>query len=73
MSRRIAQRPRYRDMRYTSQFSRHMRQESSRPRWMLGCLQGHVTRQMYAYQERPVLGRGLLLVPFYRFVHSLRI
>jgi hypothetical protein len=65
MSRRIVQRPRYRDMRHLSQTSLRVRQEFSRPRWTYH-------RQTFT-NRKPILGHGLLLVPFYRFVHSLRI
>ncbi len=64
MSRRLAQHPRYRDMRYLSQSSLRKRQDFSRPRWTY-------YRQTLSY-HKPVLGHGLLLVPFYRFVHSIK-
>ena len=63
MSRRIAHRPRYRDMRHMSQPSLRTRKEFFRQRWTYH-------HQNLAY-SKPILGQGLLLVPFYRFVHSL--
>jgi hypothetical protein len=64
MSRRIAHRPRYRDMRYLSQPSLRTRKEFFHQRWTY-------RRQTFTYQK-PMLGQSLLLVPFYRFVHSIR-
>jgi hypothetical protein len=63
MSRRIAHRPRYRDMRYLSQSSLRTHKDFFRQRWTY-------RHQTLAYSQ-PILGKGLLLVPFYRFVHSL--
>ncbi len=63
MSRRIAHRPRYRDMRYLSQSSLRTHKDFFRQRWTY-------RHQALAY-SKPILGKGLLLVPFYRFVHSL--
>ena len=63
MSRRIAHRPRYRDMRYLSQSSLRTHKDFSRQRWTY-------RPQNLAY-SKPILGKGLLLVPYYRFVHSL--
>ena len=64
MSRRIAHRPRYRDMRHLSQPSLRTRQEFFRQCWTY--------RRWNLSYPKPILGQGLLLVPFYRFVHSLR-
>ena len=63
MSRRIAHRPRYRDMRYLSQSSLRTHKDFFRQRWTY-------RPQNLAY-SKPILGKGLLLVPYYRFVHSL--
>ena len=64
MSRRFAHRPRYRNMRHLSQPSLRSRQEFFRPGWTY--------RRLNFPYPKPILGQGLLLVPFYRFVHSIR-
>jgi hypothetical protein len=63
-SRRIAYRPRYRDFRPLLPPSLRTRQEFFRHRWTY-------RRLNFPYQ-RPSLGRGLLLIPIYRLVHSMR-
>ena len=65
MSRRIAHRPRYRDMRHLSQPTFRTRREFFSHRWTYH-------RQHFAY-PKPILGQGLLLVPFYRLAHSIRL
>ena len=64
MSRRIAHRPRYREMRHLSQPSLRTRKEFFPRRWTY-------RRLNFSYQK-PSLGHGLLFVPVYRFVHSIR-
>jgi hypothetical protein len=64
MSRRIAHRPRYREMRHLSQPSLRTRKEFFPRRWTY-------RRLNFSYQK-PTLGYGLLFVPIYRFVHSIR-
>jgi len=64
MSRRIAHRPRYREMRHLSQPSLRTRKEFFPRRWTY-------RRLNFSYQK-PTLGHGLLFVPIYRFVHSIR-
>ena len=64
MSRRIAHRPRYRDMRHLSQPSLRTQKEFFRQHWTY--------RRLNLSYPKPILGQGLLLVPFYRFVHSIR-
>ena len=63
MSRRIAHRPRYRDMRHLSQPTLRTRKDFFRHRWTY--------RRQHLGYPKPILGQGLLLVPFYRFVHSI--
>ncbi|HLZ80499.1 MAG TPA: hypothetical protein VKP04_02625 [Ktedonobacteraceae bacterium] len=63
-SRRIAHRPRYRNLRPLSPPSLRARQEFFRQRWTY-------RRLNFSYQK-PTLGQGLLLLPIYRFVHSIR-
>lgn len=64
MSRRIAHRPRYRNMRHLAQSSLSTRQEFFPRHWTY-------RRQTLLYPQ-PILGQGLLLIPFHRFVHNLR-
>jgi hypothetical protein len=64
MSRRIAHRPRYRDIRHLSRPSLRTRQEFFRYGWTY--------RRLNIPNHKPILGQGLLLVPLYRFVHSIR-
>lgn len=64
MSRRIAHRPRYRDMRHLNKPSLRTRKEFFRQNWTY-------RRQTIAYQKIS-LGQGLLFLPFQRFIHSLR-
>ena len=64
MSRRIAHRPRYREMRHLSQPSLRTRKEFFHRRWTY-------RRLNFPYQKR-TLAHGLLFVPIYRFVHSIR-
>jgi hypothetical protein len=64
MSRRIAHRPRYREMRHLSQPSLRTRKEFFPRRWTY-------RRLNFSYQKT-TLGRGLLFAPIYRFVHSIR-
>jgi hypothetical protein len=65
MSRRIAHRPHYREMRHLLRPSLRTRKEFFRQRWTYRHLN-------FSYQK-PTLGQGLLLVPIYRFVHALRV
>lgn len=64
MSRRIAHRPRYRDMRHLVQPSQRTRKDFLRQKWAY-------RRSTLAYQKIS-LGQGLLLLPFQRFIHSIR-
>ena len=63
MSRRIAHCPRYRHMHHFAQFSYSPRQEFFPRHWTY-------RRQTFLYPQ-PILGQGLLVIPFQRFVHSL--
>jgi len=64
MNRRIAHRPRYRNMRYLSQAPLRIRRDFSPRRWSY--------RNLKLAYPRPVLGQGLLQVPFYRLPQLLR-
>ncbi|GAC1378309.1 MAG: hypothetical protein NVS4B7_07180 [Ktedonobacteraceae bacterium] len=64
MSRRIAQRPRYRAMRHLVRPSLRTRQEFFHHRWTY--------RRLALAYPKTIPGQGLLLIPFHRFVHSLR-
>lgn len=64
MSRRIAQRPRYRDMRHLKRPSLQTRKEYFRQNWAY--------RRLNIPYQKISLGQGLLLLPTQRFVHSLR-
>jgi hypothetical protein len=61
MSGRIAHRPRYRNLKYLYQPSSRTRKDFFRTRWTY--------RAMPPYQK-PKLGQGLALIPFYHFVHG---
>jgi hypothetical protein len=63
MSRRIAQRPRYRDMRHLKRPSLYTRKEYFRQNWTY--------RRLNSSYQKISLGQGLLLLPIQRFVHSL--
>ena len=63
-SRRIAHRPRYRNFKSLSPPSLCTRQELFRQRWTY--------RRLNFNYQKPTLGQGLLLIPIYRFVHSMR-
>ncbi|TMC25882.1 MAG: hypothetical protein E6J36_03980 [Chloroflexi bacterium] len=63
-SRRIAYRPRYRNFQPQTRPSPRTRQEFFRQHWSY-------RRLNFPYQK-PTLGQGLLLIPIYRFVHSIR-
>ncbi len=65
MSRRIAHRPRYRNMRRVIQPPPRTRKDFFPTRWTY-------RRLIHTYQK-PVLGQGLLRIPFYQFVHSIRL
>ncbi len=63
MSRRIAHRPRYRNLHHFAQSSRSTQQEFFPRHWTY--------RRQPLFYPRPVLGQGLLLIPFQCFVHNL--
>ena len=65
MSRRIAHRPRYRHMHHLIRFSHSTRQEFFPRHWSY-------RRQTLLYPP-PTPGQSLLLIPFQRFVHSLKV
>ncbi len=62
MSGRIAHRPRYRNLKHLSQPTLRTRKDFFRTRWTY--------RRLANTYQKPILGQSLLLVPFYRFVHS---
>jgi hypothetical protein len=63
MSRRIAHRPRYRNMRQLVQPPLHPRQNFFRSRWTY-------RHQRPSYEKHPLGYRLSLIVPGYRFIHS---
>ncbi|HVB20764.1 MAG TPA: hypothetical protein VNG51_02305 [Ktedonobacteraceae bacterium] len=62
MTRRIAHRPRFRNVPPQSSRVSHARKDLFRTRWAY--------RRFKISYAQPTLGQGLLLAPVYRFVHS---
>lgn len=65
MNRRIAHRPRYRNTHFLTQPPLRIRNNFYPRRWSY--------RNLKLAYPKPILGRGLLQVPFYHFVHSIRL
>jgi hypothetical protein len=63
MSRRLAHRPRYRNLRHLSPLPLPTQKSFFRTRW------AYRQESSIHYQKRP-LGQGLLSIPFPRFIHS---
>lgn len=65
MNSRIAHRPRYRNMRHLAQPPLRNRNDFYPRRWSY--------RNMKLSYPKPILGQGLLQVPFFRFVHAMKL
>lgn len=63
MSRRLAHRPRYRNLRHLSPLPLPAQKSFFRTRWTY-------RQQTITYYQKHSLGQGLLSLPFPRFVHS---
>jgi hypothetical protein len=64
MSRRIAHRPRYRDMRYLPQPSQRTHKDYFRQNWTY--------RRLNISYQKITLGQGLLMLPVKRLIHSFK-